>query len=153
APRIHQALRHRGTNRNRKTIARIMREYCIRSKVSRRFKVRTTDSNHAYPVACNVPNRNFRSERSNAVWLCDITYIPTGEGFLYLAGVMDLFSRRIMGWSMADHLRQELVEAALEMAIRQRDPQPGLIHHSDRGVQYCCGEYRRSMEAWGMTAS
>lgn len=153
APRIHQALRHRGINRNRKTIARIMREYCIKSKIARRFKVRTTDSNHAHPVALNQLNRRFNVPAPNAVWLCDITYIPTGEGFLYLAGVMDLFSRRIVGWSMASHLRVELVEAALTMAIRQRDPEPGLVHHSDRGVQYCCGEYRGLMEAWGMSAS
>jgi len=153
APRIHQALRHRGINRNRKTIARIMRENHIRSKVARRFKVRTTDSNHRHPVAWNVLDRQFNIAAANSVWLCDITYIPTAEGFLYLAGVMDLFSRRIVGWSMASHLRQELVEGALEMAIQQRRPQPGLVHHSDRGVQYCCGEYRRLMETRGMTAS
>ena len=153
APRVHAALHHRGLQHNRKTIARIMRENQIQSKITRRFKVRTTDSHHAHPVAPNVLNRNFRSERPNAVWLCDITYIPTGEGFLYLAGVMDLFSRKIVGWSMASHLRVELVEGALEMATRQRDPQPGLLHHSDRGVQYCCGEYRELLQAWGMTAS
>jgi putative transposase len=153
APRIHQALRHRGIIRNRKTIARIMRENRIKSKIARRFKVRTTDSNHAYATASNHLDRRFNVAAANAVWLCDITYIPTAEGFLYLAGVMDLFSRRIVGWSMACHLRQELVEAALQMAIRQRDPKPGLIHHSDRGVQYCSGEYRRLMETWGLSAS
>jgi putative transposase len=130
-----------------------MRENRIRSKVSRRFRVRTTDSNHRHPVASNHLDRRFNVAAANAVWLCDITYIPTGEGFLYLAGVMDLFSRRIVGWSMANHLRQELVRGALDMAVQRRRPRPGLLHHSDRGVQYCGGEYRRMMESWGMTAS
>ena len=89
----------------------------------------------------------------NAAWLADITYIPTAEGFLYLAGVMDLGSRRIVGWSMQEHLRAELVRDALAMATMRRNPPPGLIHHSDRGVQYCCGEYRAELERWGMVAS
>ena len=153
APRIHQALRHRGVIRNRKTIARMMRENGIQSKIARRFKVRTTDSNHGHAVALNHLDRRFNIAARNSVWLCDITCIPTGEGFLYLAGVMDLFSRRIVGWSMASHLRVELVDAALTMAVTQRDPGLGLVHHSDRGVQYCCGRYRELMESWGMIAS
>lgn len=153
APRVQRALLGRGLKLNRKTVARIMRESSIRSKVARRFKVRTTDSNHAHPVAPNVLDRKFTAERPDAAWLCDITYIPTGAGWLYLAGVLDLCSRRIVGWSMAEHLRAELVRAALDMATRQRAPGRGLIHHSDRGVQYCCGEYRAELEAWGMVAS
>lgn len=153
APKIRAELLKRGVKLNRKTVARIMRASSIRSKVARRFKVRTTDSHHAHPVAPNVLDRRFTAQKPDAAWLCDITYIPTGEGFLYLAGVMDLCSRRIVGWSMADHLRVGLVTAALQMATRTRSPSPGLIHHSDRGVQYCCGEYRAELEAWGMTAS
>jgi putative transposase len=153
SPKIRGELLKRGVKRNRKTIARIMRESSIRSKVARKFKVRTTDSDHAHPVAPNVLARNFTVEKPDAAWLCDITYIPTGEGFVYLAGVMDLCSRRIVGWSMQTHLRAELVQDALAMATSARDPSPGLIHHSDRGVQYCCGDYRAELEAWGMVAS
>lgn len=153
SPRIRSELLRQGVRLNRKTVARIMRESSIRSKVARKFKVRTTDSDHGHPVAPNVLDRRFTAEKPDAAWLCDITYIPTREGFLYLAGVMDLCSRRIVGWSMADHLRVELVGAALRMATAARSPSPGLIHHSDRGVQYCCGEYRAELEAWGMVAS
>lgn len=153
APRVRAALLARGVRLNRKTVARIMRESSIRSKVARRFRVRTTDSAHAHPVAPNVLGRAFTAGTLDAAWLCDITYIPTAEGFLYLAGVMDLCSRRIVGWSMAEHLRAELVADALAMATGARRPAPGLLHHSDRGVQYCCGEYRAELEAWGMIAS
>ena len=153
SPKVQQELARQGTRLNPKTVARIMRESSIRSKVARKFKVRTTDSTHAHPVAPNVLDRKFTAATLDEAWLCDITYIPTGEGFLYLAGLMDLCSRRIVGWSMADHLRVELVKAAFDMATAQRDPAPGLLHHSDRGVQYCCGEYRAELEAWGMVAS
>lgn len=153
SPRVRRELLKRGVKLNRKTVARIMRESSIRSKVAKKFKVRTTDSNHAHPIAPNVLDRKFTAERIDAAWLCDITYIPTREGWLYLAGVMDLCSRRIVGWSMADHLRVELVREALAMATTTRSPASGLIHHSDRGVQYCCGEYRAELEAWGMIAS
>lgn len=153
APRVHRALAARGVRRNRKTVARVMREEGIRSKVKRKFRARTTDSDHQFPVAENVLDRRFTAEKPDAAWLCDITYIPTGEGFLYLAGVMDLCSRRIVGWSMAAHLRAGLVTEALSMATTSRNPPPGLLHHSDRGVQYCCGEYRAELEAWGMIAS
>lgn len=153
APRVHRTLLRRGVKLNRKTVARIMRELSIRSKAARKFKVRTTDSNHAFPVAPNMLDRNFAIEKPDAAWLCDITYIPTGEGWLYLAGVMDLFSRRIVGWSMADRPRAELVLDALAMATTARSPAPGLIHHSDRGVQYCCGAYRAELESWGVIAS
>lgn len=153
SPKIRAELLKRGVKLNRKTVARIMRESSIRSKVSRKFKPRTTDSDHAYPVAPNLLDRNFAIETPDAAWLCDITYIETDEGWLYLAGVMDLCSRRIVGWSMADHLRAELVLDALSMATTTRSPAPGLIHHSDRGVQYCCNDYRAELESWGMVAS
>jgi putative transposase len=153
SPKIRAELLRQGVKLNRKTVARIMRESSITSKVTRKFKVRTTDSNHDHPVAENVLDRKFTAEKPDAAWLCDITYIPTGEGWLYLAGVLDLCSRRIVGWSMAEHMRVELVQDAFTMATTQRTPSPGLIHHSDRGVQYCCGEYRDQLEAWGMVAS
>jgi len=153
SPKVRAELLRQGVKLNRKTVARIMRESSIRSKVARKFKVRTTDSNHPHPVAENVLNRKFEAAAPDRAWLCDITYIPTGEGWLYLAGVMDLCSRKIVGWSMAEHMRVELVADALGMATTTRTPSPGLIHHSDRGVQYCCGEYRAEMESWGMVAS
>lgn len=153
APKIRAELLKQGLKLNRKTVARIMRESSIRSKVVKKFKARTTDSTHAHPVASNVLERRFTAETPDAVWLCDITYIPTREGFLYLAGVMDLCSRKIVGWSMAEHLRVELVRDALTMATAMRAPAPGLVHHSDRGVQYCCGEYRAELESWSMIAS
>jgi putative transposase len=153
SPRIHRALLAGGVRVNRKTIARIMRERQVRSRVARRHRVRTTDSGHAFTPAPNILDRNFAAESPDRVWLCDITYIPTAEGFVYLAGVMDLCSRRIVGWSMQEHLRVELVRDALAMATARRDPPPGLIHHSDRGVQYCCGAYRAELQAWGMVAS
>ena len=153
ATKVRKELATQGVRLNRKTVARIMRESSMRSKVVKKFKVRTTDSNHAYPAAENVLNREFTADTLDMKWLCDITYIPTVEGFLYLAGVMDLCSRRIVGWSMADHLRVELVMDALAMATTTRTPSPGLIHHSDRGVQYCCTAYRAELESWGMVAS
>jgi len=153
APKIRVELGRMGVKLNRKTVQRIMRRASIRSKVVKRFKARTTQSEHAHPVAENLLNREFTAPKQDCTWLCDITYIPTGEGFLYLAGVMDLFSRKIVGWSMAEHMRVELVKDALTMATTNRKPPRGLLHHSDRGVQYCCGEYRATLEAWGVVAS
>ena len=153
APKIHAELLRRGVRLNRKTVAKIMRENSLRSKVVQKFKARTTDSNHAHAVAANVMDRNVAADTINAAWLCDMTYIPTREGWLYLAGVMDMCSRKIVGWSMAEHMRVELVMDALTMATTTRRPAPGLIHHSDRGVQYCCAAYRAEVGAWGMIAS
>lgn len=153
SPRVHAALTRRGLRLNRKTVARIMRENKIRSRAARKFRPRTTDSKHGHAVAPNTLDRRFVAERADAVWLADITYIPTAEGFLYLAAVMDLCSRRIVGWSMADHLRVELTMAALTMAIARRKPGSGLLHHSDRGTQYCAAEYRSLLASRGMSAS
>jgi putative transposase len=153
SPRVCRELMHRGVKRNRKTIARIMHKHAIRPKVRRKYRVRTTDSNHDHPIAENLLDRNFQVEALDTVWLCDITYIPTGEGWLYLAGVMDLCSRKIVGWSMADHMRAGLVIDALEMARTRRNPPPGLLHHSDRGVQYACGDYRALLDQLGAVAS
>jgi len=153
SPRVQHELRHRGVNRNRKTIARLMRKHQIRSKAKRTFRVRTTDSDHHHPIAPNLLDRHFTVTTLDTVWLCDITYIHTGEGFLYLAGVMDLCSRRIVGWSMAGHLRASLVMDALEMARARRDPPTGLMLHSDRGLQYAGAEFRALPEQLGAVAS
>jgi putative transposase len=153
SPRVRRELMHQGVTRNRKTIARVMHTHAIRSKVKRKFRVTTTDSNHDHPIAANVLDRNFQVQALDTVWVCDITYIPTAEGWLYLAGVMDLCSRRIVGWSMAEHMRAGLVIDALEMARTRRNPPPGLLHHSDRGVQYACREYRELLAQLGAVAS
>ena len=119
-----------------------MREHEIRARTARRFVPRTTDSSHARPVADNVLDRQFEATLPNQKWAADITYVPTGQGWLYLAGVIDLCSRKVVGWSMADHLRTDLVADALRMAITRRAPGAGLLHHSDRGVQYASDDYQ-----------
>jgi transposase InsO family protein len=130
-----------------------MRETGLRSKIKRRFIPRTTDSRHPHPVAANLLDRDFRSPGANTKWTCDITYLWTAEGWLYLAVVMDLFSRRIVGWSMMETLQSELVSQALGMAIQRRRPGTGLLHHSDRGVQYACREYQALLVRHGITCS
>jgi transposase InsO family protein len=153
SPRVCATLRQEGHRVCRNTVAKVMKSLGIRARTHRRFRVRTTDSNHAHPISPNRLNRRFTAAKPDQVWLTDITYIPTDEGWLYLAGVMDLCSRRIVGWSMAEHMRAELVRDALNMALRARDPRAGLLHHSDRGVQYACDEYRRDLESRGITMS
>jgi putative transposase len=136
------------------TVAKYMRQESIVAETHRRrFRVRTTDSAHAHPVADNVLARDFTAARPDEKWCVDITYVATGEGWLYLAAVMDLCSRKIVGWAMADHLRSELCEDALRMAVDNRRPGTGLVHHSDRGVQYCCHAYRALLEQSGMSCS
>ena len=127
------------------TIRRIMADLGLYSRVKRKF-VRTTDSNHAEPVAENLLDRDFTASRPNEKWVADITFIPTREGWLYLAAVLDLFSRKIVGWSMSDRIDTALVEAALAMAVRQRHPLAGLLHHSDRGSQYAAGDYQQKLK-------
>lgn len=153
SPRVCGELIHQGVKRNRKTIARLMRKHQIRSKIQRKFRVSTTDSKHDHPIASNLLDRNFEVKTLDTVWLCDITYIPTDEGWLYLAGVMDLCSRRIVGWSMASHMRVELVMDALKMARTRREPRQEMMVHSDRGVQYACAEFRSLLEQIGAVAS
>jgi putative transposase len=153
SPRVHAALRTQGRDASRGRIERLMRRYGIRAIMARPRRVRTTDSRHDLPIAPNLIARDFTAAAPNRVWLADITYIPTAEGWLYLAAVMDLFSRKIVGWAMHDHMRVELVSSALTMAVRQQRPGTGLIHHSDRGVQYASHEYRAALAAAGVTAS
>jgi putative transposase len=129
-----------------------MRLAGITARKRRRYKT-PTNSKHLYPVSPNLIAGCFQTSRPNLVWVADITYIKTLEGWLYLAVVMDLFSRKIVGWSLARNMRVEMVKAALLMAIGRRKPNPGLIHHSDRGSQYACQEYRGLLEANGMISS
>jgi transposase InsO family protein len=153
SPRVYQELKAREVACCENTVAKVMREQGIRSVVRRRFRVRTTDSSHAHPVAPNVLDRSFDQEAPDRAWAADITYVPTGEGWLYLAAVIDLCTRRIVGWAMGQSLKAELCEEALGMAIGRRRPGEGLVHHSDRGVQYACGLYRRLLAANGMVCS
>ena len=154
SPRIAAELKARGVQVCENTVAKYMRQMGLRSLIKRRFVPRTTDSKHRLPVAQNLLNRDFAATKANTRWTCDITYIPSDQGWLYLAVVMDLFSRRIVGWSMMPHLRSELVSEALLMALKRRRPCKGrLLHHSDRGVQYACGDYQKLLARHGITCS
>lgn len=153
SPRVCQELRQRGVSCCPNTVAKYMRQLGLRSKTRRRFVVQTTDSRHEHPVAPNRLNQCFAAERPNTVWCGDITYIATDEGWLYLAAVMDLCSRQIVGWATGDHLRAELCVEALDMALTQRGPAPGLVHHSDRGVQYACDDYQAKLRERQITVS
>jgi putative transposase len=141
APRVHAELRSRGVRIARKRVARLMKENSIRPVRRRKRPPITTDSRHGYGIAPNLLQRAFEADRPNTIWLADITYVTTDEGWLYLAAVKDMATREIVGWSMADHLKSSLCENALRMAIQHHAPPPDLIHHSDRGVQYACGAY------------
>lgn len=152
SPRMTAELKARGHDCSENTVAELMRERGIRAKTPRRF-VRTTDSNHRLPVAPNVLARDFDPSGPNESWCADITYIPTGEGWLYLAVVEDLFSRMIVGWSMAATMESRLVVDALEMAIRRRLPGEGLVAHSDRGSQYASDHYQRVLASEGIVCS
>jgi transposase InsO family protein len=153
SPLVTAELNARGTLVSENAVARCMKAHGIRAKTGRRFVPRTTDSDHGHAVADNVLDRKFQASAPNRKWVCDITYIPTEQGWLYLAGVMDLFSRKIVGWSMGTRMPTELVSDALAMALQRRKPQAGLLHHSDRGVQYASDEYRQLLDAHGIEAS
>jgi putative transposase len=153
SPRIHIELKAQGRGVSRGRVERLMRRHGIRAIMARPRWVRTTDSRHEFPIASNLLDRNFVAPAPNCVWLADITYVETDQGWLYLATVMDLYSRRIVGWAMADHLRTELPLAALRMAVVAKQPGPGLIHHSDRGVQYASEDYRKVIQSAGFQAS
>jgi putative transposase len=155
APRVHRELQAEGLPASPKRIARLMREEGLVARPRKRPRVSTTDSNHDHPIAPNLLAREFdvNGIGINRVWVADITYIPTREGMLYLATVLDLGSRRCVGWAMRDTLEVELALSALRMARAARAPGPGLIHHSDRGSQYTSGDYRAELAAHGMIAS
>ena len=142
SPRVCRELRVQGEVVNEKTVAKVMREAGIRAKSDRKFRVTTTDSNHTRPVAENVLNREFTADKRNQKWVADITYIATLEGWLYLAAVLDLFTRKVVGWSMSPRIDSRLVVDALEMAVARELPDAGLVAHSDRGVQYASEHYQ-----------
>ena len=152
SPRVLDELIDQGFEVGRRRVARLMRELGLRGVSPRKFRV-TTDSDHKHGIAENLLERNFEASRPNEKWVTDITYVWTSEGWLYLATVMDLYSRRIVGWSMADHLRTDLCLDALQMAIKQRTRIRGLVHHSDRGVQYASDRYRDALKAQGIECS
>jgi putative transposase len=131
APRIHAELRAQGQSVSRKRVERVMHRHGIRAQTPRRYRVCATDSKHSLPVAANLLDQNFVAEKPDQIWLADITYIPTGQGWLYLAVILDRFTRKVVGWAMRDHMRAELTMAALTMATQRRRPRPSLIHHSD----------------------
>ena len=153
AERIHQDLQEADIRCGRDRVARLMREAELEPKTSRRFKVQTTDSKHNLPVAPNRLGQKFWTTGINRIWLSDITYIRTDEGWLYLAAVLDLYSRRIVGWAMSDSLHRQIVIDALQMAIEARKPSPGLLHHSDRGSQYASDDYQALLTHAKMTGS
>ena len=152
SPRIYDQLQADGEAVSKKRVARLMREKGLTGKAPRRFR-RTTDSSHGLPVAKNILDRNFTVEKPNEVWVGDITYVRTWEGWLYVAVVLDLYSRRAVGWAVADHLRTELALDALKMALDLRNPGLGLIHHSDRGSQYASLDYRAELDRHGILCS
>ena len=152
SPRIHAQLKHDGRSASPNRVARIMTKLGLRAKTKRKFKS-TTDSNHKLQVAPNILNQNFVAAEKDQIWCSDITYLRTAEGWLYLAVVIDLFSRRVVGWSMRDNMKKRLVLEALDMALKSRKPASGAIHHSDRGSQYCSKTYRAKLQANGLTAS
>jgi transposase InsO family protein len=152
SPRVHAELRARKFRVGRNRVARLMKENGIRARRKRRFR-RTTDSRHSLPVARNLVRRKFEAPAPNRIWAGDITYLWTSEGWMYLAVILDLFSRRVVGWATASHLKTDLTLEALEAAIVTRLPGAGLVHHSDRGIQYASGRYRAVLASRGITCS
>lgn len=153
SPRIHAALKARGWTCGRKRVARLMREAHLRSVRQSKRRVHTTQSKHPYPVAANLLNRQFEAQRPNQKWVADITFIPTRKGWLYLAVVLDLFSRQIVGWAMSACCDATLVQNALQMALAHRQPAGELLHHSDRGSQYAAHDYQALLAQHHITVS
>lgn len=164
SPRIHRELLGQGFQVNEKRVARVMRDAGISAKQKKRFRMSTTDSSHAHPIAPNVLGRKFdvsEIKGPNRVWASDITYIPTGEGWLYLAVVLDLYSRMVVGWSMKHTMEKSLTLDALQMTLDHRGihrdtkhaGSGGILHHSDRGSQYACSDYRALLDQNGMVCS
>jgi putative transposase len=152
SPRLHAELVARGQTCCVNTVAQLMRAHGIAAKTKRKFRC-TTDSNHDRPVAANVLDRQFEPSSPNQAWAADITYLPTREGWLYLAAVEDLYSRQIVGWAMGERIDSRLVVDALGMAVQRRCPGEGLVAHSDRGSQYASEHYQRVLSTQGITCS
>jgi putative transposase len=152
SPRVTRELQDQGLSVGRRRTARLMRENGLKARRPRRFK-RTTDSLHAFPIAPNLLEQDFATERADEKWAADISYLWTREGWLYLAVVIDLFARRVVGWAVSDRLHKELALAALRQALAVRQPPAGLIHHADRGSQYCSAEYQAELHQHGILIS
>jgi transposase InsO family protein len=153
APRVYRALLASGAPCCENTVAKLMRRRGLRGSAPRRYVPRTTDSAHGHAVAANALDRRFDPGDPDRVWVADITYVPTGRGWLYVAAVLDLGSRKVVGWATADHLKSELAQRALRNALEVRRPGAGLVHHSDRGVQYACADYRALLASRGIEPS
>jgi transposase InsO family protein len=153
SPKITEELHAKGFFTAQRTVSVYMREMGLRACVSHKFKVMTTDSDHDLPIAPNLLNQQFKVLEPCKVWTADITYIPCREGQMYLASILDLCTREIVGWRLGDRMTTDLVLGALEMAYAAKKPEKGLIHHSDRGTQYAAKDYREKLEAYGMVAS
>lgn len=151
-PRIEKALRASGTRSSRKRVARLRGELGLRTRYRRRFRV-TTDSRHAQPVAPNRLGRRFGASEPDRIWVGDVTYLRVGSGWAYLAVLVDTYSRRIVGWQLSSRLGEELVRGALEAAVFQRRPEPGLLHHTDRGGEYCAKDYGERLRSVGAVVS
>ena len=152
SPRVHGTLQAQGQRIGEHRVARLMRASALRAKTVKKWRA-TTDSAHQYPVVPNTLNRQFAVAHPNRVWAGDITYVWTAEGWLYLAVVLDLYSRRVIAWGMGSRLTQELATAALTMAVEHRRPASGVLHHTDRGSQYAATLYREFLAGHGLTAS
>jgi transposase InsO family protein len=153
APRVHRELLAAGHRCNRKTVEKLMCQAGLRAKTCCRFRVTTTHSRHNQPIAANLLDRKFQPSGKHQARTMDITYIPTGEGWLYLALIEDLYSRKIVGWSMSERIDSQLVADALDMAIQRERPQPSLLAHSDRGVQYASNHFQQRLAQFGIRGS
>jgi putative transposase len=152
SPRVHRELKAQGIPISRKRVIRLMQQLGLRGKKRRKW-IKTTDSKHRLPVAPNLLAREFQADRPNQRWAGDITYLRTGDGWLYLAVILDLFSRFVVGWAASPVIDRNLVLSALDMALKRRCPGVGLLHHSDRGSQYASEDYQKALKARGITCS
>lgn len=153
SPKITNELKLEGFSTSERTVSIYMKELNFRSCVSRKYKIQTTDSNHDFRIAPNILNQKFATEAPNKVWVADITYIPCRERKLYLASILDLCTREIVGWRLGHRMTTDLILGALDDAHTNKKPKKGLLHHSDRGSQYASDEYRNKLESYNMTAS
>jgi transposase InsO family protein len=152
SPRVHAELKAAGERVGRKRVARLMREKRLVARMRRRFRT-TTDSKHDFPIAPNVLDRDFTASAPDRAWVTDITFLWTAQGWLYLAAILDLFSRRVVGWATSQNVDRHLALAALDTALARRRPAAGLVHHSDRGSTYASSDYRKALDARGLECS
>jgi putative transposase len=152
SPRVHAELKAAGERVGRKRVARLMREKRLVARMRRRFRT-TTDSKHDFPIAPNVLDRDFTASAPDRAWVTDITFLWTAQGWLYLAAILDLFSRRVVGWATSQNVDRHLALAALDTALARRRPAAGLVHHSDRGSTYASSDYRKALNARGLECS